>query len=134
MPSTDGSNRFRSASERERREAYWRKTLAEASTSGQTQAAFCRARGIELATFHWWKAEIARRDAGNRLSRTMSLQPSVSVSLVPVRLTHERTNRPADGGDSQIEIILRGGRIVHVGPAFDEQALRRVIAILEETC
>ena len=37
--------------------------------------------------------------------------------------------------EAPIEIALRGGRTVRVGPGFDEATLARLVAVLEEaTC
>jgi hypothetical protein len=38
------------------------------------------------------------------------------------------------GAQASIDIVLRGGRVVRVEPGFDEDTLRRVIAIIEGTC
>lgn len=47
---------------------FWRSVLAEWSSSGQTKAPFCKARGVSSSAFHWWKAELARRDAAAKRS------------------------------------------------------------------
>ncbi|MGB9625862.1 MAG: IS66 family insertion sequence element accessory protein TnpA [Phycisphaerae bacterium] len=37
------------------RRGHWRGLMAEWSAGGQTQAAFCRGRGLNAGTFAWWK-------------------------------------------------------------------------------
>ena len=136
MQSTGGNSGLRSALDRDHREAHWRKLLADAASSSLNQAAFCRARGIEIPTFYWWKREIARRDAGLQRVRTASQSSVREVSLVPVRLCER--SRDGDSrqpvSDHPIEIVLRGGRILRVAPGFDPDTLRSVIAALEESC
>ena len=45
------------------RAAFWRTVIGEWSSSGQTKVAFCKVRGLSPSAFHWWKGELARRDA-----------------------------------------------------------------------
>jgi hypothetical protein len=39
----------------EGKERYWRQLLREFQTSGQSVAAFCRARRIPQHQFYWWQ-------------------------------------------------------------------------------
>lgn len=43
-------------SKRDGTAAQWRQRIKDQAGSGQSVAAFCRARGIAQATFYWWKA------------------------------------------------------------------------------
>jgi len=115
-------------------ERKWRKVLGAWAKSGLTQAAFCRERGIAVASFAWWKRELARRDA----ERTETPQQSGTAAtpdlaagpmFVPVRVKPTEAGRSGDADG--IEIVVRGGRRVRVGAGFDAQALARVVSVLE---
>jgi hypothetical protein len=123
----------RSLDEKDCREAYWRRVLSDASGSGLTPTAYCRRHGIPPPNFFYWKGEIARRDrrASSIPTREGIRHGSTPVALIPVRVTAPETERGTQG---PIEIVLRGGRVVRVESGFDEDTLRRVIAILEAKC
>jgi hypothetical protein len=95
------------AARRSRRER-WRGLIAEWSGSGQTQAAFCRARGLNAGTFAWWKRQWRREEraaAGSTVRR--GRRPRVPGRFVEVRL----------GGvaaASSYEIVLSCGRAIRV--------------------
>ena len=61
-------------SKRDDTAAQWRQRIKDQAGSGQSVAAFCRARGIAQATFYWWKA---------RLGKARSVVSARSVSEVP---------------------------------------------------
>ncbi len=79
------------------KEAAWRRRLAGHADSGQTVRGWCRRHRVTETGFHWWRRELARRDAEAQAS-----------SFVPVRLIED----PAWNGDGQIEIELTDGRRV----------------------
>jgi hypothetical protein len=119
------------------RERQWRERVDAWRGSGQTQRAFCKARGISGSSFSRWKAELARRDqlraeasgeiaasGGSTGRRTEALGwtevgwPSASAECVP------------EG--SGFEVFLPRGRSVRLGPRFEAESLRRLLAVLEE--
>lgn len=100
------------------KEAFWRRTIRRQGQSGLTVRAFCRKHAVRETAFHFWRRELQRREAA---------QPASAVFL-PVRVT-EGTATPVSG---HIEIVLSGGRRVHVAPPVDRQALADVLAVLSE--
>lgn len=112
------------AAKRSRRER-WAGLIAEWSASGQTQAGFCRARGLNAGTFAWWKRQLRREEraaAGATVRRRR--RAGVPGRFVEVRL----------GGvvaASSYEIVLSCGRTIRVSSQFDAEALSRLIAAVE---
>ena len=108
------------------KEAAWRRRLARHANSGQTVRAWCRRHGVKEASFHWWRRELARRDAEQAPSvrRDAEVLP---CSFVPVHLADDS----ARDGDGQIEIELTDGRRVRVTGAVNRQMLAQVLDVLE---
>jgi len=124
------------------REAHWRQVMAAWSASGLSKVGFCRERGLSVSAFHWWKGELARRDAarGSRSSRPSSAkaqEAKAKPGFVAVRLGRGSAlgaAQPlrADGDDrAGVEVVLGNGRRVRVGPSFDEELLAQVVRVLE---
>ena len=102
------------------KEAAWRRRLARHAKSGQSVRAWCRGHGVKEASFHWWRRELARRDAEAQAS-----------SFVPVHVTDD----PSPEGGGQIEIVLAGGQHVRVTGAVNREILTQVLDVLERrTC
>jgi len=136
-----------------KKEAYWRQAVPRQSVSGLSIRAWCRDQGVQEATFHWWRRELARRDAEQTEVGTVGVadpivrtgsgrsarppRPSVTVvdcvaetkpaSFVPVRVPG---NDP-DGERSLIEIVLTDGRRVRVTGSVHPQTLGDVLDVLE---
>jgi transposase-like protein len=97
------------------REGYWRLVVARWKQSGQSVGAFCRAEGLNQATFYWWRRELKRRD-----------QPK--PAFLPVRVLADQPVA-ATGG---IEVVLANGRSLRVTAGFDPHTLVQVVALLED--
>jgi len=101
---------------------YWREAdarviVAAWQDSGKTLSAFAQQHGVDPRRMARWRS---------RLRRAVP----AAVRFHPVQVAAEsaaRQNGPT------IEIELGGGRRVRVGPGFDVDDLRRVMAVLEET-
>jgi hypothetical protein len=92
--------------------------------SGSSQAAFCRAQGLNANTFNFWKLRVLRQRPGLlRDTRKRDDADSGEVKFIPVRVS-----TPAV---SAFEVCLRGGHTIRVASNFNEAALRRLIAVLE---
>jgi hypothetical protein len=98
------------------KEAAWRRRLDRHDESGQSVRAWCRRHRVKEAAFHWWRRELARRDAEARAG-----------SFVPVHVADD----PAGDGDGQIEIELTDGRRVRVTGAVNREMLTQVLDVLE---
>jgi hypothetical protein len=93
----------------EERRVYWERCLAEQAVSGLSARAWCRQVGVAYGTFSYWR------------SRAQSESPVVPVRLIPV----------VDESPSRAVLrIMAGGACIEVGPEFDADLLRRVVAAL----
>ncbi|MCB2157061.1 hypothetical protein KQI84_19460 [bacterium] len=102
---------------REEKRRRWEGILVEQEGSGLSVAAFCRERGVNVQTFHYWKKR---------------LRPKVREGALPNRSFQElELVEPAPSGH-HLEIIV-GDVTVRVPPAFAEEDLRRVLSILAAT-
>jgi hypothetical protein len=97
----------------------WQNLCLEQEQSGQSVAAFCRARELRESQFYYWKKRV----------REAAPPPFVEV----------RVRKPAMGPrdfrvglGATIEVRLGNGRSLIVGPEFDASHLRAVLAVLEE--
>ncbi len=103
--------------ERSRRAwAKWRKLAAEQARSGETVAAFCRRRRLCVPHFYWWKKRLGEA-AATRFVEVKSAAP------MPIA--------PGAAGDSRVEVRLGNGRSLLVGPGFDAEHLRALLAVVE---
>ncbi len=91
----------------------WRK-------SGQSVERFAKERGIGSHRIRWWKAKLEGQ--GTELACSDS-----SLSLLPVQVTE----LPVPTCGELVAVHLRSGHIVKVGRGFDEEALLRVLIVLE---
>ena len=109
----------------------WQKLISEQERSGQSVAAFCRERELGRSHFWWWKRRL----------RT-PLTKFVEVKLTPtVRKGEGAGSRaevlarpavdPPPAGEGRVEVVLRNGRSLWVGPGFDAGHVRALAAVLE---
>lgn len=110
------------------KEATWRERLARHRKSGDSVRAWCHRHGVKETVFHWWRRELARRDAEPSSPVRLEKQAQ-AVSFVAVRLSDE----PARAGDGQIEIDLADGRRVRVTSRVNRQMLADVLEVLSST-
>jgi hypothetical protein len=105
-------------------QTYWRQMLSDQQISGQPIAIFCRERQLSRSKFYSWKK---------------LLQPDHSTSaatpkadrFVPVILQETVTAEMAQQPWVAIEIRLRTGRSLLVGPGFSADHLRALLTVLE---
>lgn len=116
------------------KERYWRRLLGQWRRSGMTGRDFCARHSLSEPSFYAWKREIAQRDhevqtrtkattrvSGPRRGRTPALPAFVPVTL----------DAPPSATDP-LEVVLTRGRVVRVPAGFDADALRQLLAVLEE--
>jgi transposase len=101
------------------REQFWREQLRQQQVSGQGVRAYCEGAGLSVPSFYWWRREVRVRDARRGGSRR--------PQFVPVQITP----KPPMGTAVGVEVVLAGGRSIRVGPGFDADHLRAVVAALE---
>ncbi len=106
----------------------WNAILNDFRRSGLTQAEFCRRRDISLPP-----SEITST------SRARPSPPPATIALPPVPITTSSPlpsfpippRRPLPP-QPHLELVLANGRRIAVTPGFDDQTLRRLIAVVEE--
>jgi hypothetical protein len=100
--------------------ARWRGLLSEQQTSGQTIAGFCRERMLPVWQFYEWRKRLGAKT-----------EPFVAVQVIPSEPASLPIPPPPLSRDP-IEIRLRSGRSLLVGPSFDAGHLCRLLRLLEQ--
>jgi len=98
------------------REQFWRDLIQRQQQSGQSIREFCDSEGVSQPSFFSWRKRL-RAQNGQPQSRFLPVQIEMPGSLTSA---------------GRIEIVLDGGKQVRVEPGFDRQALRDVLAVLEQ--
>lgn len=91
----------------------WQRLVSAQGRSGQSLAVFCRKRQLCASHFYWWKKRLGATGA----------ERFVEVKLAAVA--------PTLGDDRRVEVVLRNGRSLRVGPGFDPELVRALAAVLE---
>src|SRR5262245_7956986 len=100
------------------KEWFWRRMLRQWQRSGLSVRAFCEEAGLSQASFYAWRRTLAQRD-------------TQAVSFVPAEVLSEPLpSLPVS--EAGLELVLASGRLLRIGPTFDEPTLRRLLAVLEE--
>ena len=102
------------------------KVISELEHSGLSVQAFAARNGLESERLYRWRARL-KRVGGGRRDGTRSKVGFAEVGASGRRIAEHH----APSGDG-FEIVLRSGHVIRVRPCFDEDALRRVLAILGE--
>ncbi len=95
-------------------EAEGRAALAAQAASGLSMAAFSRTTGITTRRLAWWRRRIAPEPAGK-------------IEFVPVEVA-----RPARTASDGVMEVAIGDIRIRVGPGFEADALRRLLAVVTE--
>jgi hypothetical protein len=122
--------------------AYWVGIIRRFRESGLTQPQFCLDNDISFHSLRWWlhqprakRAMEALRDAKvHRVpSEPQSRTQLQAARFLPVRIVEPQVVMDTDpsppGSPPPIQVLLGGGRRVAVGPGFDDDVLRRVVAL-----
>ena len=113
------------------REERWRAIMREHARSGMGIRGFCRKSNLRETAFYFWRRELQRRKAEQEQRRPQGSNgqaPRAVPAFVTVRVEEpEAVSEPA----GRIEIVLSGGRRLHVTAPVDRQALADVLAVLE---
>ena len=95
----------------------WRGLLSEQLESGQSAAVFCRERGLAVWAFYAWKKRMREAEATK----------FVEVAVKPAKGSW----RSSSVEEKAIEIRLRSGMSLFVGPGFEASHLRALLRELE---
>ena len=74
-------------------EALWRQRIKDHAVSGQSVAAYCRERGLVVATFYWWKARLRKSASALFVRKVATEVPFIDLGSV---------NSVADGDTSPV--------------------------------
>jgi transposase len=99
-----------------RSRAEWSRQIALWRKSGLTARQYAAEAGLNAGTLKYWKYALGREARGG--SGTKANLPLIEV-------------RSSVKGHDGFEVELAGGRRVRVPVTFDEEALRRLLAVLE---
>ena len=121
--------------------AEWAVLIEEWRRGGLSLPAFCKQRDLSRGTMQNWVYKPALRravedarhasQAGRSAQVKTAERPTPPTAFLPVRLAEVAATTPEPTVRSAIEVVLGGGRRVVVGPGFDPETLRRVVAALE---
>ena len=102
------------------KEQFWRRMVRLWQQSGLSVRVFCDDHGLSQPSFYAWRRTLQQRD-------------QQAPAFLPVRVIPDNTPAPpAPSGVSGLELILAHGRVLRIGPAFDDSTLQRLLALLEE--
>jgi len=102
------------------KEQFWRRMVRQWRSSGLSVRDFCAEKDLSEPSFYAWRRTLAERDAE-------------AVRFVPVRVVPEEQPIANDNNvSSGLELVLRAGRVLRIGPGFDAATLQRLLALLEE--
>ncbi len=113
------------------RERAWRRLVDEWRESGLTQTAFCRGRGVAVASFRWWKWKLGLPGRPPAEGRVQDRPAGALPAFVPVRIVEPEVRRGGSPGDG-FELELPGGRVLRVPVDFEAESLARLLAVIEE--
>ncbi len=106
-----------------RKAADYEVLLAEHATSGMTLLAFAESKGIPPRTFYKWNQKLRPREPEKRRDR---------ADLVEVQILETSSDDAVR--DQFFELTISGGRVLSIPSGFDDEELRRLIAVLEPAC
>ena len=117
----------------------WQRLISEQARSGQSAAVFCRERALCRSHFYWWRKRLrAVGPDGLRPPLTkfveVKLTPAVPERVGPASRAEVLARPAADpprAGDGRVEVVLRNGRSLRVGPGFDAAHGQALAAVLE---
>lgn len=106
---------------RRSKEPFWREKIRQWRRSGLTVREFCAQHDVSEPSFYAWKRNLAQCDAP-------------SPTFVPVRVVADEAIANGNTVESStgLELVLRTGRRLRIGPGFDGPTLQRLLALLEE--
>jgi hypothetical protein len=109
----------------------WVERVARWRESGQTAADFARAHGLNVDRLrHWgWRLD-NERDVATPTPEDSPLRRAVDVPFVEVERPPTPVTHAEVASTDSIEILAPSGLRVRVPPKFDDDALRRVLAVV----
>lgn len=105
--------------------AWYSSLLTEQESSGLSVAEYAEALGLTARTLHYWKRRLSAPPV-SRATRSRGT-PAPADGLIRLALPQ----RPVPSAHAGFVVRLGGGRRVEVPADFDDEALQRLLAVLE---
>ena len=104
------------------KERYWRDQISGRAASGVSIREYCLRHGLKESRFHWWQRTLKDRAKG-------SFEAGMEASFALVSQGFGSSH----GNGAGIELQLTNGRCLRIGRGVDEQTLRTVLSVAEES-
>lgn len=116
------------------RERRWREIVRRQCDSGRTIREFCRLERIAESSFHFWRAELRRRDrvAASTQAKAGAFVPVRVVADEPPETREVRHARETREAEEMIEMALPHGAVLRLRPGFDALTLQRIVMALRD--
>ena len=107
------------------RSSEWSGLLDQWSRSGESAERFSARLGISVGTLARWqkKAQGSRKSSSSMVGATLKSVDAAGSAFTPVQVV-----RPARAESGVVEVVTRGGCVVRVHGAVDEETLALVFA------
>jgi hypothetical protein len=111
----------------------WNALLNDFRRSGLTQAEFCRRREISLHSFrkHLYQPSPSKPSPSKSIPSDDRTSAGADHHFLPVTVLPDPTPLTT-ASQPHLELVLSNGRRIAITPGFDDQTLRRLIAVVEE--
>jgi len=103
---------------KEKRRRCWKRLVEEQSSSGQSAAAWCRAKSINVKTFGRWK-----RNLTNAKDQKPPEAPPAGWCQIQAK--------PAEEKASGLKLVIDGRVTIELEPDFNRRLLLEVLEILD---
>jgi hypothetical protein len=110
------------------KQQFWQQHLLDHSVSGLSIRAYCRQHHLSEPSFHSWRRTLAQRTPSPqaRIPAPPKESSPAAPAFLPLRLIDD------SAPSAPLELVLGGGRAIRVGPGFSADALRQLLAVLEQ--
>jgi hypothetical protein len=114
-----------------KRGCFWLRHIQMWQQSDQTQVSYCRGCELSVSAFRWWRYRLMREGIlADKDTSARTLPPEESRSFVEISVTEPK--QPM--GVAPYEIILTCHRRLLIAENFEDQAVVRLLSILEHRC
>ena len=104
------------------KQQHWQRLIERWQASGLSVRTFCERQRLAVPSFYAWRRRLQQSD---RLAP--AAQATAPVTFLPV---HVRDDPPDQR--PPLELVLASGQCLRIPPGFDPDALRALLAVLEE--
>lgn len=113
------------------KERLWRRLVSGWRRSGLSIRDYCDQQQVSEASFYAWRRTLAARAAAAGRSRAPAARVGEAAHATPVFVPVHVVPPPVKPA-AAIDLVLGNGRVLRLGPGFDPQVLRQLLALLEE--